>query len=98
MHLLPSLSGVHAVFHVSMVRKHSPDPTDVVDWGVLVVDVEGTFKEGPIRITDSRDQIIYARWDCEASEGVVTDFLSLLPTFFFFFLCIYYVGELISNN
>ena len=85
MHLLPSLSGVHAVFHVSMVRKHTPDPTNVVDWGVLVVDVEGTFKEGPIRIMDSWDQIIYARWDCEASEGVVTDFLSLLPTFFFFF-------------
>ena len=25
------LSGVHAVFHVSMLRKYTPDPTHVVD-------------------------------------------------------------------
>ena len=29
--LLPSLSSVHAVFHVSMLRKYTPDPTHVVD-------------------------------------------------------------------
>ena len=29
--LPPSLSGVHAVFHVSMLRKYTPDPTLVVD-------------------------------------------------------------------
>ena len=26
-----SLSGVHMVFHVSMLRKYTPDPTHVVD-------------------------------------------------------------------
>ena len=26
-----SLSGVHAVFHVSMLQKYTPDPTHVVD-------------------------------------------------------------------
>ena len=32
--VLPSsLSGVHTVFHVSMLRKYTPDPTHVVDWG-----------------------------------------------------------------
>ena len=29
--LPPSLSSVHAVFHVSMLRKFTPDPTHVVD-------------------------------------------------------------------
>ena len=29
--LLPSLSSVHAVFHVPMLRKYTPDPTHVVD-------------------------------------------------------------------
>ena len=29
--LPPSFSGVHEVFHVSMLRKYTPDPTHVVD-------------------------------------------------------------------
>ena len=29
--LPPSLSGVHAVFHVSMLWKYTPDPTHVED-------------------------------------------------------------------
>ena len=53
--LLWSLSSVHDVFHVSMLRKYTPDPTHVVDWGELVVDTDGTFEEGPLRIMASRD-------------------------------------------
>ena len=29
--LPPSLSGVHGVFHVSMLRKYTPSPAQVVD-------------------------------------------------------------------
>ena len=29
--LPPSLSGVHEVFHISMLRKYTPDPAHVVD-------------------------------------------------------------------
>ena len=39
--LPPSLLSVHAVFHVSMLQKYTPDPTYVVDWGELVVDAMG---------------------------------------------------------
>ena len=53
--LPPSLLGIHVVFHVYMLRKYTSDPTHVVDWGELVVDADGSFKEGPIRIMDSRD-------------------------------------------
>ena len=31
--LPPNMSGVHNVFHVSMLQKYTPDPTHVVDWG-----------------------------------------------------------------
>ena len=56
--LPPNLSGVHEVFHVSMLRKYTPDPTHVLDWGEIVVDTDGTFEEGPVRIMDSRDQVL----------------------------------------
>ena len=56
--LSPSLSGVHEVFHVSMLRKYTSDPAHVVDWGEITVDVDGTFDEGPVRILDSQDQVL----------------------------------------
>ena len=55
--LPPSLSSVHEVFHVSMLRKYTPDLTHIVDWGELVVDADGTFEEGPVRIMDSRESV-----------------------------------------
>ena len=56
--LLPSLSSVHEVFHISMLRKYTPDPTHIVDWGELVIDADGTFEEGPVLIMDSREQVL----------------------------------------
>ena len=56
--LPPSLSSVHDVFHVSTLRKYTPDPTHIVDWGELVVDTDGTFEEGLVRIMDSQDQVL----------------------------------------
>ena len=56
--LSSSLSGVHEVFHVSMLRKYTPDSTHVVDWRKLIVDADGTFEEGPVRIMDNRDQVL----------------------------------------
>ena len=53
--LPPSMSGVHEVFHVSMLRKYTPDPAHVVDWGEIKVDTNGTFEKGPVCIVDSRD-------------------------------------------
>ena len=54
----PSLSGVHEVFHVSILRKYTPDPTHVVDWGELIVDTDETFEEGLVRIMDNWDQVL----------------------------------------
>ena len=52
------MSGVHEVFHVSMLQKYTPDPTHVVDWGQIEVDTDGTFEEGTVCILDSRDQVL----------------------------------------
>ena len=56
--LLPSMSGVHEVFHVSMLQKYTPDPVHGVDGGQIEVDTDGTFEEGPVCILDSRDQVL----------------------------------------
>ena len=56
--LPPSMSGVYEVFHVSMLRRYSPDPIHVVDWGEIEVDTDETFEEGPVCIMDSRDQVL----------------------------------------
>ena len=56
--LPPSMSGVHEVFHVSMLRRYTPNPAHVVDWGEIEVDTDGNFEEGPVCIMDSRDQVL----------------------------------------
>ena len=56
--LSPSMSGVHEVFHVSMLREYTPDPTHVVDWGQIEIDTDETFEEGPVCIDDSRDRVL----------------------------------------
>ena len=55
--LLPSMSGVHEVFHVSMLQKYTPDSAHVVDWGQIEV-ANRTFEEGPVCILDSCDQVL----------------------------------------
>ena len=56
--LPPSMSGVNEVFHVSMLRKYTPDPAHVVDWGQIEIDTGGTFEERPVCIVDSRDRVL----------------------------------------
>ena len=56
--LPPNMSGVHEVFHVSMLWKYTPDPAHVVDEGHIEVDTDGTFEERPVCILDSRDQVL----------------------------------------
>ena len=52
------MSSVHEVFHVSMLRKYTPDPAHVVDLGQIEVDTDGTLEEGPVWILDSSDQVL----------------------------------------
>ena len=56
--LPPSMSGVHEVFHVSILRRYAPDPAHVVDWGQIEIDTDETFKERPVCIVDSRERVL----------------------------------------
>ena len=55
------MSGVHEVFHISMLRRYTPDPAQVMDWGEIEVDIDGTFEEGPVRIMNSQDQVLQCK-------------------------------------
>ena len=48
--LPPSMSRVHEVFHVSMLRRYTPYPAHVVGWGKIEVDTDGTFEKGSVRV------------------------------------------------
>ena len=41
-----------------MLRNYTPNPAHVVDWGEIVVDTYGTFKDGLVNIIDSWDQVL----------------------------------------
>ncbi|KAL0540204.1 hypothetical protein IC582_024437 [Cucumis melo] len=48
--LPPSLSTVHDVFHVSMLRKYVPDPSHVVDYEPLEIDENLSYVEQPVEV------------------------------------------------
>ena len=56
--LSPNMSGVHEIFHVSMLWRYTSDSAHVVDWGEIEVYTDETFEEGLVCIMDSRDQVL----------------------------------------
>ncbi|XP_073300498.1 uncharacterized protein [Primulina huaijiensis] len=48
--LPPSLSGIHDVFHVSMLRKYEPDPSHVFDIYEVQLDPDVSYVERPVCI------------------------------------------------
>ena len=50
--LPPSLSAVHPVFHVSMLRKYIPDESYVLSLDSMELGPDLTYKEEPIAILD----------------------------------------------
>ncbi|KAA0050009.1 pol protein [Cucumis melo var. makuwa] len=48
--LPPSLSTVHDVFHVSMLRKYVPDPSHVVNYEPLEIDENLSYTEQPVEV------------------------------------------------
>ncbi|KAL0551529.1 hypothetical protein IC582_010619 [Cucumis melo] len=48
--LPPSLSAVHDVFHVSMLRKYVSDPSHVVDYEPLEIDENLSYVEQPVEV------------------------------------------------
>ncbi|XP_038882239.1 uncharacterized protein LOC120073464 [Benincasa hispida] len=48
--LIPSLSTIHNVFHVSMLRKYIADSSHVVDYELFHLNENLSYEEEPIRI------------------------------------------------
>ena len=92
--LPPNMTGVHEVFYVSMLRKYTPDPAHVVDWGQIEIYTDGTFEKGPVCILDSRDRVLRRKtvrlvrvlwWHCgvEKSTGEHEDTMRATYPFLF---------------
>ena len=56
--LPPKMSGVHNVFHISMLRKCAHDPTHEIDFEDIEVNDNVTYNEGPVRILDQRVKML----------------------------------------
>jgi len=50
--LPPGLSGVHPVFHISMLKKYHQGGAPVIQWDSLLLDQNLTFEEEPVTILD----------------------------------------------
>ena len=53
--LLPTLAGVHDVFHVSMLRKYIQDPSHILNYEPLKIKDNLTYEEVPFLILDRKD-------------------------------------------
>jgi hypothetical protein len=52
---LPANLRIHNVFHVSLLKKYVHDPTHMIDWNLVQVELEGEFQVEPLRILDWRE-------------------------------------------
>ena len=50
--LPPKMSGVHNVFHISMLKKCAHNPEHELDFNDIEVNDNVTFNEGPVQILD----------------------------------------------
>ena len=79
--LPPALSGVHDVFHVSMLRKYIPDPSHVLDYSKLELDDCLTFEEQSMHILDHEERVLRSRsisfvkvaWSHHPSEDAMSE-------------------------
>ncbi|XP_062088883.1 uncharacterized protein LOC133795447 [Humulus lupulus] len=54
--LPPSLSNVHDVFYVSLLRKYVPDPSHVLNYEPIEVEQDLTYEEKPVKILDRKEK------------------------------------------
>lgn len=53
-----ALSNLHDVFHVSQLRKHKPDPSQIMPSKAAEVRENLSYLERPTKILDRRDQVL----------------------------------------
>ena len=50
---------VHNVFHVSLLKKYIHDPTHIIGWNVIQVELEGYFLEEPFHILEQKEIVLW---------------------------------------
>jgi hypothetical protein len=56
--LPPALSGIHNVFHISMLRRYVSDLTHILSYEPLQVQDDLSYEEMPMKILDRKDQVL----------------------------------------
>ncbi|KAL0282370.1 UNVERIFIED_CONTAM: hypothetical protein Sradi_7263100 [Sesamum radiatum] len=59
--LPPSLSRIHDVFHVSLLRRYLSDPSHVLEVEPFVIKEDLRYEEIPLRIVDRKEQQLRTR-------------------------------------
>ena len=59
--LLPKLSSVHNVFHVSMLRKYISDHSHVLEHEPIEVHEDLTYEEQPVQILDQKEKTLHKK-------------------------------------
>ena len=59
--LPPSLSRLHNVFHVSVLRKYMDDPSHVLDYQPIQITNDMSYEEQPMEILDRKEQVLRRR-------------------------------------
>ena len=57
--LPPALSGIHNVFHESMLRKYIPDPSHVLSYEPFQIRDDLSYEEVPVEILDRKEQVLH---------------------------------------
>jgi hypothetical protein len=58
---LPANSKVHNAFQVSLLKNYIHDPTHIIDWNMVQVELEGEFQVKPQCILDRKETILQNR-------------------------------------
>ena len=56
--LLPILSRLHNMFHVSMLRKYIANPSHMLDYQPIQISENISYEEQPIQIINKKEQIL----------------------------------------
>ena len=59
--LPPALSGIHNVFHESILRKYIPDLSHVLSYEPLQIRNDLSHEEVPVEILDHKEQVLCSR-------------------------------------
>ena len=58
LHLPPTLTSAHDVFHVFMLKKYIPDASHKIDFSELKIQEDMSYIEKPLKILDTKERVL----------------------------------------